>query len=62
LKISAIVVSLDGTESVQDVIDATIRTEEEATALGEELASRLVKQGAGSILAAINANRPPKAD
>lgn len=60
LKISAIVVSLDGTESVQDTIDATIRNEEEATALGVELASRLVKQGAGSILAAINADRPPK--
>lgn len=60
LKISAIVVSLDGTESVQDTIDATIRNEEEATALGNELASRLVKQGAGSILAAINTDRPPK--
>ncbi|BCS17518.1 porphobilinogen deaminase [Aspergillus puulaauensis] len=60
LKISAIVVSLDGTETVQDTIEATIRNEEEATALGDELASRLVKQGAGSILAAINADRPPK--
>ncbi|OJJ56082.1 hypothetical protein ASPSYDRAFT_92274 [Aspergillus sydowii CBS 593.65] len=60
LRISAIVVSLDGTESVQDTMDATIRTDEEATMLGEELASRLVKQGAGSILAAINTDRPPK--
>lgn len=60
LRISAIVVSLDGTESVQDTMDATIRTDEEATMLGGELASRLVKQGAGSILAAINTDRPPK--
>jgi hydroxymethylbilane synthase len=60
LRITAIVVSLDGSRSVQDDIDATVRTDEEATALGQELAARLVKAGAGAILDEINTNRPDK--
>ncbi|KAM0250734.1 hypothetical protein ACHAQJ_008489 [Trichoderma viride] len=60
LRMRGIVVSLDGTQSVQDSIDATVRTNEEATALGEELAERLVKAGADAILKEINTNRPSK--
>jgi hydroxymethylbilane synthase len=60
LRITAIVVSLDGSQSVQDAIDATVHTDEEATALGQELAARLVKEGAGAILDEINTNRPDK--
>jgi hydroxymethylbilane synthase len=60
LRMNAIVVSLDGTRSVEDSITSTAQTVEEANALGEELAARLVKAGAGEILNDINANRPPK--
>lgn len=60
LKITAIVVSLDGSQSVQDSIDTMVQTEEEATALGQELAARLVKAGAGAILNEINTDRPAK--
>ncbi|KJK65897.1 Porphobilinogen deaminase possess type 2 periplasmic binding protein fold [Aspergillus parasiticus SU-1] len=60
LSIHAIVVSLDGTQSVEDTIVSKVKTDDEATALGKELAARLVKAGAGEILNNINANRPPK--
>ncbi|KAE8342599.1 hypothetical protein BDV24DRAFT_173613 [Aspergillus arachidicola] len=60
LSIHAIVVSLDGTQSVEDTIVSNVKTDDEATALGKELAARLVKAGAGEILNNINANRPPK--
>ncbi|KAE8325344.1 porphobilinogen deaminase, dipyromethane cofactor binding domain-containing protein [Aspergillus sergii] len=60
LSIHAIVVSLDGTQSVEDTIVSNVKTDDEATALGKELAARLVKVGAGEILNNINANRPPK--
>ncbi|KAL7939900.1 porphobilinogen deaminase-like protein [Trichoderma chlorosporum] len=60
LRMRAIVVSLDGTESVEDSIDATVNTNDEAKTLGRELAERLVKAGADAILKEINANRPPK--
>ncbi|RMZ78226.1 hypothetical protein DV738_g4029, partial [Chaetothyriales sp. CBS 135597] len=60
LTMSAIVVSLDGSQSVHDTIDASVRTVDEATALGEDLAARLVKAGAHAILNDINANRPAK--
>ncbi|KAE8375252.1 putative porphobilinogen deaminase Hem3 [Aspergillus bertholletiae] len=60
LRMSAIVVSLDGSQSVQDTIDARIETVEEATALGQDLAARLVEGGATEILNSINADRPPK--
>ncbi|KAB8210848.1 porphobilinogen deaminase, dipyromethane cofactor binding domain-containing protein [Aspergillus parasiticus] len=60
LSIHAIVVSLDGTQSVEDTIVSNVKTVDEATALGKELAARLVKAGAGEILNNINADRPPK--
>lgn len=60
LRMRAIVVSVDGSQSAQDTIDATVQTDDEATALGQELAARLVKAGADAILGEINANRPPK--
>ncbi|RDW72687.1 porphobilinogen deaminase [Aspergillus mulundensis] len=60
LRMTAIVVSLDGAQSVQDSIDGLVQTEQEAAALGEELAAKLVKAGADNILNAINADRPPK--
>ncbi|KAL7901640.1 porphobilinogen deaminase, dipyromethane cofactor binding domain-containing protein [Trichoderma sp. SZMC 28014] len=60
LQMRGIVVSLDGTQSAQDSVDATVKTNEEAKALGEELAAKLVKGGADDILREINANRPAK--
>lgn len=60
LRMRAIVVSLDGSQSVQDSIDRRVRGEEEATSLGEDLAARLVKAGAADILSEINAERPAK--
>ncbi|KAF2717194.1 porphobilinogen deaminase [Polychaeton citri CBS 116435] len=60
LRIKAIVVSLDSTKSVEDTLDATVKNEAEATAVGEELAAKLVKAGASEILAEINAHRPAK--
>lgn len=60
LRMRAIVVSLDGSQSVEDVIDETIQTIEEAVALGEEMAASLVEAGADAILKDINTNRPSK--
>ncbi|KAH0530810.1 hypothetical protein TsFJ059_005393 [Trichoderma semiorbis] len=60
LRMRAIVVSLDGTQSVEDSIDAAVKTNDEARKLGQELAERLVKAGADAILKEINATRPPK--
>lgn len=60
LRMRAIVVSLDGSQSVEDSIDAAVRNNVEAKAFGEEMAARLVKAGAGAILADINTNRPSK--
>lgn len=60
LRMRVIVVSLDGSQSVEDTVDATVQTNDEAAALGLELAARLVKAGAGTILKDINTNRPLK--
>lgn len=60
LRIRAIVVSLDGCHCVEDTIDATVQTDDEATVLGQELAARLLKAGADAILKDININRPSK--
>lgn len=60
LRMRAIVVSLDGSQSVEDAIDATVQTNDEATALGKELAASLVEAGADAILKDINTNRPSK--
>ncbi|KAL1305011.1 hypothetical protein AAFC00_003912 [Neodothiora populina] len=60
LRMRAIVVSLDGTQAVEDTIDAKVHTSHEAEELGKELAARLVKGGADAILKDINTNRPSK--
>lgn len=60
LRIRAIVVSLDGSESAEEVITGEARTEEEAEELGQTVATRLVQAGAGDILKAINTDRPAK--
>jgi hydroxymethylbilane synthase len=60
LRMRAIVVSLDGTQSVADAIDATVQTDDEAEAVGKELAAKLVEAGADAILKDINVNRPSK--
>lgn len=60
LRMRSIVVSVDGKRSVEDSIDRTVRTEEEAEALGKEMAARLVEGGAEAILKDINTNRPAK--
>ncbi|EEQ27728.1 putative hydroxymethylbilane synthase [Microsporum canis] len=60
LRIRGIVISLDGSRSVEDSIDATVSTKDEATALGQELAARLLEAGAATILKDINNNRPSK--
>ncbi|OQE41454.1 hypothetical protein PENCOP_c005G08554 [Penicillium coprophilum] len=60
LKMTAIVVSLDGSASVEDSREARVQTIDEATALGKEMAARLVKAGAEAILKDINMNRPSK--
>ena len=60
LRMRAIVVSLDGVQSVQDTIDMEVQTVDEATALGQKLAARLTKAGAEAILNDIIANRPAK--
>ncbi|PKY04078.1 putative porphobilinogen deaminase Hem3 [Aspergillus campestris IBT 28561] len=60
LRMRAIVVSLDGVQSVQDTIDMKVQTVDEATALGQDLAARLANAGAEAILNDIVANRPAK--
>lgn len=60
LRMRAIVVSLDGTESVERSLDAALRTNDEATRMGRELAAKLVDGGAERILRAIVADRPSK--
>ncbi|EYE90330.1 putative porphobilinogen deaminase Hem3 [Aspergillus ruber CBS 135680] len=60
LRMSAIVVILDGFQSVQDTIDSRVQTVGEATALGRELAARLAKVSAEAILNDINASQPFK--
>ncbi|KAI7782417.1 hypothetical protein LA080_013564 [Diaporthe eres] len=60
LRMRAIVVSLDGSQSVEDVIDATVQINDEAAALGKRLAASLVEAGADAILKDINTNRPSK--
>ncbi|KAE8385546.1 porphobilinogen deaminase, dipyromethane cofactor binding domain-containing protein [Aspergillus alliaceus] len=60
LRMSAMIVSLDGSQSVQDAIDKTVYTVDEVTALGHELAERLKAKGAEAILSEINVTRPSK--
>jgi hydroxymethylbilane synthase len=58
LLMKAIVVSLDGSESVEAERLDEILTEENAEDFGRTLAADLVKKGAATILEAINLNRP----
>ena len=58
LLMKAIVVSLDGTESVEAERLGEIISEKDADEFGWELAQDLVKKGAAKILEAINLNRP----
>ncbi|KAG8627805.1 hypothetical protein KVT40_003678 [Elsinoe batatas] len=60
LCIRGIVVSLDGSQAVEDSIEKTILTNDDAEKLGRELATRLVRAGADKILQDINADRPAK--
>ncbi len=60
LRLRAIVVSLDGKTAVDDALERAVRTNDEAEALGYEMADLLVKAGAKDILQAIIADRPPK--
>lgn len=58
LLMKAIVVSLDGTESVESERLDEILTPEDADQFGRTLAQDLVEKGAAKILEAINLNRP----
>lgn len=60
LRMRAVVVSVDGVQCVKDDVEKVVRSDDEATALGEELAARLVEGGAAEILKGINTNRPAK--
>lgn len=60
LRMRAIVVSLDGTRSVEESVDAEVDTIERAEDVGRDLASRLTRAGADQILGDINAHRPSK--
>jgi hydroxymethylbilane synthase len=59
LLMKAIVVSLDGTESVESERLDEILTAKDADEFGRTLAGDLKSKGAGEILDAINQNRPP---
>lgn len=60
LQMAASVVSLDGSQSVEDILEARIETVDQATALGKDMATRLIDGGAETILKAIHVNRPSK--
>ncbi|KAI2787943.1 Porphobilinogen deaminase [Penicillium oxalicum] len=60
LHMRSIVVSLDGSESVREHVEARLSTAEEAELLGQQLAAKLVKAGAQTILDTIVINRPAK--
>lgn len=47
---TAIVVALDDSRSIQLTVDKTVQTNEEATALGQGLAQSLLASGAGAVL------------
>lgn len=58
LLMKGIVVSLDGTESVEAERLEEILTEQSADEFGWKMAQELVEKGAAKILEAINLNRP----
>jgi hydroxymethylbilane synthase len=57
LLLRAVVVSLDGSEAVEAEATLVIKTEEDAEAMGREVARLLVEKGAGDILEKIVLNR-----
>jgi hydroxymethylbilane synthase len=57
LKMRAVVVSLDGTQSVEDVLVGEVEEESEADEFGWKMAGKLVEKGAEKILKDINLNR-----
>ena len=57
LRMRAIVVSLDGRRSVEEVMEGVVREESEADDFGWTMAGKLVDKGAGEILKDINLNR-----
>lgn len=60
LRMTGIVVSLDGSQSVRDAVEVRLQTIDEAESMGQELAAKLVKAGAKAILNDINVNRLAK--
>lgn len=56
------VLSLDGSQCVQDSVDATVQADDEATALGLEMAARLVNAGADVILKKSISTGHPRTD
>lgn len=62
LHFRAVVVSPDGTQSVEDAMDARVITQEQAEALGHKMGDLLIEKGAKDILESINferINQPP---
>lgn len=60
LRMKAIVVSLDGSRSIEDSVDGEVRSADAAEAFGHRLAERMLQAGADVILKEINADRPLK--
>ncbi|KAM3550702.1 hypothetical protein ARSEF4850_008221 [Beauveria asiatica] len=60
LQLRAIVVSLNSKTAVENAMERVVETNDEAEALGYDMADVLVKAGARDILQAIVANRQPK--
>jgi hydroxymethylbilane synthase len=57
LLLRAVVVSLDGSESVETSVTQSVKSREDSEALGREVARVLVEKGAGEILKKIVLNR-----
>ena len=60
LQLKAIVVSVDGKESVESTMEAPIKTTDEAEMFGDQVAADLLSRGADRILAAIQAKKMTK--
>jgi hydroxymethylbilane synthase len=57
LQMKAVVVSIDGSESVESEMQVTLQTATEADQFGENVAADLLRKGADRILAAIQAKK-----
>ncbi|KAF4548024.1 Porphobilinogen deaminase-like protein 1 [Elsinoe fawcettii] len=60
IRMRGTVVSLDGSEAIEDSLDMKLQSNDDAEQLGRDLAARLAHKGADKILQAINAHRPSK--